>query len=328
MANGSEIPYQLRPNKFIDRQIFIELLSKIVPQKQHGNYVYISMGGKHLVDQEAVYRKIGLSNLCSFDYDGDIVARQECNRPHFNTRCEELDSGDLPGSLERILGYFPGAQHMIIWLDYTDTQRLAQLQQFTEVLKRCQPGDVVRVTLNAYERTLAANDWQTEGFPTPSHCRAKKLRDQIGDYFPADVDRILQNEMPSVLAGAVAIAAAKAEAETRTRFLPVFLASYADGQRMFTATVLCVAEDRKLIDGLKGWEFLAKDWSKITEISVPDLSIREKVAIDKLLSRGPKAIIKALKFKPASELDDAHLAIGSYKRLHRFYPTFHAIGVQ
>lgn len=235
---------------------------------------------------------------------------------------------DLPGNLDRILGYFPGADHMIVWLDYTDTQRLAQLQQFTEVLKRCEPGDVVSVTLNAYERTLAASDWQAAGFATPGHCRAKKLRDQIGDFFPADVDRILENGMPSVLASAVAIAAAKAEAETHTRFLPVLHTSYADGQRMFTATVLCVADDRKLINGLKGWEFLSRDWSRITEISVPDLSIREKVAIDRLLSRGPKAIIRALKFRPASELDDAHLAIGSYKRLHRFYPTFHAIGVQ
>ena len=125
MASGENIPYQLRPNKFIDRQILMELLSKIVSYKTHGNYVYISMGGKHLVDLEAVYRKIGVSNLFSFDGNVDVVARQQCNLPHFKTICEKMHSSDLAGSIDDIMGRFKPAEHMIVWLDYTNTQRLA-----------------------------------------------------------------------------------------------------------------------------------------------------------------------------------------------------------
>ena len=97
---------------------------------------------------------------------------------------------------------------------------------------------------------------------------------------------------------------------------------------MFTATVLAIPKGQKMANGLVGWEFLAKGWTNIVTISVPDLSIREKVTIDKHLSKGPTAIINAIKFQPASELDDAKEAITSYKKLHRFYPTFQAIGVQ
>lgn len=327
MASGDDIPYQLRPNKFIDRQIFLEALTKVVPQKQHGRYVYISMGGKHLVDQEAVYRKIGIRNLYSFDGNADIVARQICNRPHFSSLCEELHSSALAGELDRILDHFAPAGHLIVWLDYTDAQRLAQLQEFCEVLKRCQPGDVVRITMNASDAKLNG-DWQKAGFAGPAQFRAQRLRDQLGDFFPVDVESIGDNGVPAVLSEAVSIATAKAAEESKLRLAPILLTSYADGQRMFTATVLCVPQTGKLPDGLNGWEFLAKGWKKVTEISVPDLSIREKVAIDKHLSKGPTAIIKAVKFQPAGELDSAHRALRSYKLLHRFYPTFHAIGVQ
>ncbi len=43
--NGAEIPYQLRPSKFIDRQIFMELLSRLIQVRGPENYIYISMGG-------------------------------------------------------------------------------------------------------------------------------------------------------------------------------------------------------------------------------------------------------------------------------------------
>jgi hypothetical protein len=327
MANGDDIPYQLRPNKFIDRQIFLEALTKVVPQKQHGRYVYISMGGKHLVDQEAVYRKIGIRNLYSFDGNADIVARQNCNRPHFSSLCEELHSSALAGELDRILKHFEPAEHLIVWLDYTNAERLAQLQEFGEILKRCQPGDVVRITMNANDGTLRG-DWQKEGCAGPGEYRAKRLRDQLGDFFPAGVETIGDNGVPNVLSEAVSIVAASAAVESNRLFVPILLTSYADGQRMFTAAVLCLAQNDKLPDGLNGWEFLAKGWTKVTEISVPDLSIREKVVIDKHLSKGPNAIIKAVKFQPAGELDNAQRALRSYKLLHRFYPTFHAIGVQ
>lgn len=326
MSNGEDIPYQLRPNKYIDRQIFMELLSKVVPYKAHGNYVYISMGGKHLVDLEAVYRKIGITKLYSFDGNDEVVARQRCNLPHFGAICEKMHSSALPGLLDQIMHRFKPAQHMIVWLDYTNVERLAQLQEFCEVLKRCQPGDVVRITMNA-QAGLNVEEFRKEGFETASQYRAKLLQDQIGDFFPASFVTLKKDDLPRALGAAVALAASAASADTNFEFVPLLSTTYADGQRMFTATVLTKENDNDCPDGLQGWEFLAKGWKNIVEISVPDLSLREKVLIDKHLRKGPQAIINSAKFKPASELDEAKVAIQSYKRLHRFYPTFQAMGV-
>jgi len=97
---------------------------------------------------------------------------------------------------------------------------------------------------------------------------------------------------------------------------------------MMTATVLALAPGDPLPTGVLDWEFLSRDWTDIVQISVPDLSMREKIAIDRYLSKSPAQIIRLVKFAPASELDDAKEALESYKRLHRFYPTFFAIGVQ
>ena len=118
------------------------------------------------------------------------------------------------------------------------------------------------------------------------------------------------------------------ELDNRVKFLPVLLTSYADGQRMFTATVLTLNADEKLPVGLNGWDFMPRDWSKIVTISAPDLSLREKVEIDKHLDKSPSKIIRAIKFQPSSELDEARIAVGSYKKLHRYYPTFSTVGVQ
>lgn len=328
MNAARDIPYQLRPNKFIDRQIFLDLLARVVPLRPDGDYIYVSMGGKHLVDQESVYRRVGIRHLYSFDGDAGVVARQQCNKPITQAQCVEMMSSALAGEIDNILDLFKPASKLIIWLDYTDPkERLAQLQELTECLKRGQPGDLVRITMNANDRTLSG-DWQRAGFERPSQFRAARLREQIGDFFDKEIEEILEDQLAPALARSVFLACSQAQEEKGFKYEPLLVTSYADGQRMVTATVLVLEETGELPIGLQDWEFLAKGWHDIVEISAPDLSLREKVAIDKHLSETPEAIIQAVKFAPASEQDDAHQALLSYKRLHRFYPTFFAIGIQ
>jgi hypothetical protein len=329
MPSGEDIPYQLRPNKFIDRQIFIDLLSKIVPSIDHGKYAYISMGGKHLVDQEAVYRRVGIHNLFSFDLNGEVVARQRCNRPIAGAICEEMSASDLASELDGILDKFPKAEHVIAWLDYTDTRRLSQLQELCALLRKCRPRDVVRITMNAHNGTL--NDkWQNAGAESPALHRANMLRESIGPFYDTNLSEVGKDDIPLALSFAVKLAASLVEREraNSVEFVPVLLTSYADGQRMFTATILTVEKGEQLPIGLNGWDFMPKDWSKIVTISAPDLSLREKVEIDKHLDKPPSKIIRAIRFQPSSESDEARVAVGSYKKLHRYYPTFSTVGVQ
>lgn len=329
MTSGTDIPYQLRPNKFIDRQIFVDLLAKVCALRGAKDYIYASMGGKHLVDQESVYRRVGISNLFSFDGDEWVVKRQKKNVPFAEVVCETMLSGSLPGSIDRLADIFKPATNFVFWLDYTrPSERLAQLQEFSQLLQKCQPGDVARIAMNADIKTLKG-DWEKGGFSGPSEYRAHRLRGNLGAYYPANVTNVGEDDLPHVLSQAVFLSASEATISSGLRYEPLLLTSYADGQRMFTATFLTLPNSEDDIPvALKNWDFIPTDTADILDISAPDLSMREKLLIDQYLSRSPKDIIEKIGFSISADPIDAERSVQSYKTLHRYYPTFYAIGIQ
>ena len=327
MSRATEIPYQLRLNKCIDRQVFLELLTRVLPQKKVGHYVYISMGGKHLADHEAMYRRLGLKNLFSFDGSEEVVKRQLCNKPIRQARCVEMMSGELPDRIENIIGEFYPASNVIAWLDYTSAHdRLSQIEEFVGCLQKAQAGDVFRITMNAFSVRMKGN-FKKEGYSSPAEYRAAVLKQQMDDYFPSDITEVSEDEIPRALAQTIKLACSEAEKLARITFEPLLLTEYADGQRMFTATVLARANSDQLPTGVLDWEFRSKNWSEILKIEVPDLSLKEKAIIDRQLHRSPDQIIKAVKFVPGDELATAKTALLSYKQLHRFYPAFSPMSV-
>lgn len=327
--SGASIPYQLRPNKFIDREVFIDLLGRVIPNIGADKYVYLSMGGKHLVDHTAAYRKVGLRNLFSFDVDPEIVRRQNFNRPIDSVICRELDSGNLSGQIDVIMADFPIATNVIVWLDYTDPHaRLTQLQELIEIASRLQPGDVLRVTLNASLATLEPHQeaWKSAGYKNPGKYRAAQLRSQLGSFVPSGVDAIGETEFAKVLCECVSLAISSAEPVLNNNIVlePVLLTSYRDGQRMMTATIFARSID-EAVPGLNGWEFKPEAWSDLTVIDAPDLSLREKLTIDTKLSQDASEVVGGLGFLPGKNMSQSVEYIRSYQKLHRYYPAFHHV---
>jgi hypothetical protein len=328
VASGNDIPYQLRPNKFIDRQIFLDLLMQVCALKGPSNYLYISMGGKHLVDQEAVYRRIGIKNSFSFDNEEWVVQRQQKNTPHDKVICQALHSSALPGNIDLLMSVFDDTNNFIAWLDYTrPSERLSQFQEFSQLLQKCQSGDIARITVNSEPYGLGGG-WDKERFESPGASRVAKLKDQLGSYFPAEVRTVEKDNVHEVLCKAIALVASEAASVTGLQYHPVLLTTYADGQRMVTATLIALNEAELPPVGLNSWEFTPKHWHDIIDISAPDLSMREKMHIDKCLAKTPNDILEEIGFTIAEEPDDAVRAVVSYQRLHRYYPSFQAIGIQ
>ena len=145
--SGSELPYRLRPNKYVDRELFAELVALLVAESGPDKYVYISMGGKHLSDHLAIYRRAGITNLYAFDYDPDIADRQRFNVPFDGVRCENHPSVELPPRLEDILDGTE-AKNIIVWLDFTAPEHYKQLREIEALVTKLQVGDVLRVTMN------------------------------------------------------------------------------------------------------------------------------------------------------------------------------------
>jgi len=55
---GEQIPYHLRPNKYVERELFCELLLRLGSQFDLKKYMYASMGGKFLTDHYLMHIKI------------------------------------------------------------------------------------------------------------------------------------------------------------------------------------------------------------------------------------------------------------------------------
>jgi hypothetical protein len=325
--SGDDIPYQLRPNKFIDRQMFLELLSRLIAGPAPENYVYISMGGRHLVDHHAIYDRFGIKALFSFDKDPNEVARQKFNRPTGETVCVAMHSGSLPSEIDKIFERFPSKRNIIAWLDYTSADRRAQFQEAIQTLIRLKHGDIFRITLNADVRSLGRdNEWMNKGYNDPGSYRADRLRAQIPEYLATEVTSISDTDFPNILARCFGLATDAAQVQQpKLRFSPVLITSYRDGTRMLTVT--CAVSDTDATDkfppaSFRYWKFACRSWNDLQTIYAPVLSLKEKYRLDTNLHRGKKRMLAVMKFLGDTDQATSQEAVESYRRFHRYYPTF------
>ncbi len=158
--------------------------------------------------------------------------------------------------------------------------------------------------------------------------RLEKLKEQLGSLVPTDLTTIGDDDFPTVLARCTGLAFSKIEAEREDiSFLPVLNTSYRDGQRMVTMTGLALSRDdvAGVTSRLAAWRLLPKDWSDVVRIAAPDLSVREKMKIDEHLSMDSANIAERIGFLVGASDERSLEAIASYKKLHRYYPSFHHV---
>jgi hypothetical protein len=332
--SGSAIPYHLRPHKAVDRRLFLDLLSRMERWTPLFNYAYISMGAYPLEDHKLVHRVLGITKLISFDMDDRIVARQHFNRPIESCRCIKMKSGDMISDLESILNRFDfgNADGLVIWLDYTDPSKLGeQIREFEALLDRLRAGDVVRVTVNAHPQALGSSS-DSNGKPIPAMevraSRFQRLKGRINDYLPswASADEITEAGFPRVIAASFGAAALKAlPVSGPNMFSPLSIIRYADGQQMLSITGAVVArsDEDSLLErlDLKSWPFASLDWGKIHHLLVPDLTVRERLFLERgIMNKTTAELSKELGFEFTSGIEVGEF-LDNYRDYYRFYPV-------
>ena len=319
---SSDRSYRLRPNKHMDRELFAELVSLLVSSSPGDDYVYISMGGNHLRDHISIYRRAGLRKLYAFDLSQDVVDRQVFNIPFSGVVCKTHSSGELPARLDGIVEHFE-AKHAIVWLDYTQPKRLEQLKEIQAVAEKLQVGDVVRLTMNADFSGLSKREAEltpTEKALPQNERNVALLKRVLGVYLPHSIQSVDYAGMAGALAKSVERACVMGvEASTDDRKpLPVLLTKYRDTTAMLAVTVM-MTDAEGAPDIPSGWDYAPTNWGQIEMILAPDLSVRERLALDQLIHKGSEEIQHELGFS----LDEA--AIRSYARFHRFYPSYQTV---
>lgn len=166
--------YHLRPNKYVDRCLFVNALERLNSQIKLQKHRYIGFGSYLFDDFKLVHDRLNIETMISLEADATIFNRAKYNAPY---RCISVVNQT---STDFISGENWGEQNSIIWLDYVSPKSLGQ--QFNDIAtlsNTALPYDVLKVTFNANADTLGKVELGLDS-------RFQKLKSRIGEYIPAD----------------------------------------------------------------------------------------------------------------------------------------------
>lgn len=327
--SGTSVPYHLRPNKFVERQLFLELIDCLGHVYSLEDYAYVSLGGRFLEDFKLVHARFGLRRLYSLESDPVTHERQVFNRPLAIIQCLNESTSDFIARFDE-LAASEGIEKFIVWLDYTSPgERQGQLQDFQTLVSKLTAGDVVKITLNASVRTLDRGEDEHEA---RERNRLNALRQTLGDYFPPGAwsERdVNARGLATILANSARKAALDAmEGSSGLTILPLAVFRYNDAfHQMLTVTTIILEETAKdeFLDnsGLREWGFLSSSWDEVREIAVPDLSLKERLTIDEgLFLDSLEELHDKLGFKLDGKNSKSLQSLAQYYRHYRRYPSF------
>ena len=307
----SEPAYQLRPNKAVDRSIWIEAISRLEQTVGLQNYTYYGMGGAFLEDFRVLYERFEHLSLVSIEKDVEVL-----NRQLFHNPCKTLDlkHEDIIKFVNR---YVPNGEKGIFWLDFTDL-KYANFSCFQSLLQRVEDGGLIKITLRIRARDYVAKQ------------RSQRFLKDFEGFFPHSISALplLQSQFAALIHGMIQVATEKALVGlTDTVFQPITSFVYSDGTPMLTfAGIVCseqnVAEYRETFTG---WDFANLDWSLPREIRVPTLSTKERLKLQAFLpgdQPSGSSLLTKLGYMVEKNKARTETALEQYSKFHRHYPYF------
>lgn len=326
MSTGSSLPYRLRPNKAVDRELFLSLLTRLAAKLSLEKYHYVGLGGPFLEDFRLVHARLGISRMTCVESESEVHKRQLFNRPIASIEC-------VHSTLECYLDNHELETPAIVWFDYTDPKGItAQIERFAQTIGSVPIRSLLRVTLNGNPESLGRPtsdelsveiDGEASGDraqkPTIHECRLARFRERLGALFPNGLtaDGMNQKNYGLSLLRVLKLAVDKEALSFRDRRIVWALAThYKDGQAMVTATLVVCAADDMSVEGLvKEWEYHSTP-DVPHRLDMPALSTLERLTMES----NDDAQEKLGFALPESDMGENPFAV--FKRFYRIYPHF------
>ena len=325
--SARSIPYHLRQNKAIDRNLFVELLSMVNRYFVVSKYEYISMGGPFLEDFKVIHSATGISRMISLEESDDVYRRQEFNRP---LSCIKL----VPENSSTFIGRYQFEKPTIIWLDFTSPTKLASnLGDVYEVTTKLKPKDILKITLNANASAILKE--RTPDDPEVLKRRLEELENEIGEFLPSDVDKTMVSNQayPTLLFRVLELILDKAVGSNSPNYFQKLASyAYADGQTMltFTGAILDRSETKNFMKETEigKWSLGAVNRTDPVPIAVPELSIKERMYLDSLLPKFKAATLqKRLSYLIADSEILSTEGLENYVRYYKQFPYYSKVVV-
>lgn len=312
--------YHLRPNKYVDRCLFVnslERLSSLIKLQKHR---YIGFGSYLFDDFKLIHDRLNIETMISLESRPEIYDRAQYNAPY---KCIEIINQT---STDFVSGGNWTEENNIIWFDYVSPKALGQ--QFNDIASLTNivaPHDIIRVTFNANADTLGALEKGLDA-------RLNKLRTRIGKHIPSDAgpQDCTKEQYPILLLQSLRkmLSSLFPERKFDKRFIvPMFSTVYQDSEHLmltFTSIVLDDhEEEQKIKEAFDDIPYVNFEWDRPSLIKIPELTIKEMLEINKLLpSRDAE---EQLSEKFGFVFDNKKAEIESYISFYKYYPSFQSI---
>ena len=184
--------YHLRPNKYIDRQLFINCLEGLNRSIKLNTHRYIGFGSYSFEDFKQIHDRLRIASMISLESDSTIFERAKFNRPYKCIRILNQSSTDFIASENW------GNKKTIIWLDYTNPKQISsQFSDIASLTNIVQKNDIIRVTLNGNIAAMGKPNTEED----VQQYRLERLKERIGEYIPLDVSKaeMTTSEYPIIL---------------------------------------------------------------------------------------------------------------------------------
>lgn len=311
--------YHLRTNKGVERLLFIELLRKLdshLPQPVR-DYPYVGMGGAFLEDFQLIQHTFANRKLMtSLETDSRVRSRQKINRPHCRIALT------LKSTTDFVNHYETANPPRLVWFDYTNRNWTSQINDCCGLLPKLPPFSIFKVTFCA--RPIDGGENENDPLQAKANLMEKNFAD-FGPFDPADMSRA---RFGLALFKMFREAVAKTLAETPDkgiRSLASFF--YDDGTPILTVTLLLgppdAMEDVIGRARIAEWPYRGLNWSEPKRIDIPDLGLRERQAIDRLLPTAiASSIVDRLDLRLEANDADGIAALDRYITFYRHVPHF------
>ncbi|WP_369834375.1 O-methyltransferase [Cronobacter dublinensis] len=329
MSKGNSIPYHLRHNKAVERNLFIDLLNKINNCRNISDYIYVGFGGPFLEDFKIIHSALKIKKMISLELVENTHKRQKFNMP---VAC--VDIGDQPKSASDFITShsFSKRKRHIVWLDYTQPSELnEQLNEVQSLCSKLNPYDIIKVTVNAHSETLG-KDNSMQVSDDPREFRAARLAEIIGNFAPYPIQpihagsKVYPKTLLHILKKAMNMGISN---RPEVIIQPLSAFYYADGQGMLTATAIVLNNNDNVINRffrksrLFSWPFLDKVWEKPRNINVPTMSLKERLLIESQLPNAtPGEIIETMGFFLSEDEPQTRTQLTTFIEYQRAIPWF------
>ena len=312
MSAGSSLPYRLRPNKAVDRELFLSLLMRLAPKLALEKYHYVGLGGPFLEDFRLIHGRVGIAKMTCIETEEQVHKRQLFNRPIASIEC-------VHKSLEDYLDETDLDSPAIIWFDYTEPKGItSQIERFARTIGTVPIGSVLRITLNANPSSLGRPDGNLSEAEL-MEWRLQAFQRRLGALFPNGLiaDGMKQENFGKSLLHALKLAVEKEVLSFRDRRIVWALAThYADGQAMVTAAlVVCQNDDKTIEEAVQAWEFHATTDAP-HRVDLPALSTLERLTMESNDDAQAKMGFEL----PTSNMGENPFDV--FKKFYRIYPHF------